>query len=225
MRLAACRSAAPARASLILEARERIGGTWDLFRYPGVRSNSDMFTLGFPFRPWRSRPGDRRRRRRSANMSRTQRASSAYSTASDSNARDDRASWSSSDSRWTVEDADSGASPAAFLYLASGYYDYAQGLSAANGRERTSSRAGSSIPNSGPTISTLLGKNVAVIGSGATAVTLVPAIAERGGARDHGAALAKLHRRRGPRATGCAGWLHAAPPALAERWSAGKTCC
>ena len=45
---------------LILEARERIGGTWDLFRYPGVRSDSDIFTLGFPFRPWPSRQGDRR---------------------------------------------------------------------------------------------------------------------------------------------------------------------
>src|SRR6476646_12162612 len=44
----------PAKSWLILEARDRIGGTWDLFRYPGVRSDSDMFTLGFPFRPWRS---------------------------------------------------------------------------------------------------------------------------------------------------------------------------
>ena len=49
----------------ILEARERIGGTWDLFRYPGIRSDSDMYTLGFPFRPWTGAQVDRRRRRRS----------------------------------------------------------------------------------------------------------------------------------------------------------------
>src|ERR1700749_5062331 len=47
----------PDRGFVILEAREAMGGTWDLFRYPGVRSDSDMFTLGFPFRPWRRRPG------------------------------------------------------------------------------------------------------------------------------------------------------------------------
>ena len=44
----------PGKRVAILESRERIGGTWDLFRYPGVRSDSDMFTLGFPFQPWRS---------------------------------------------------------------------------------------------------------------------------------------------------------------------------
>src|SRR5215213_7944215 len=44
----------PGKSFLILEGRDRIGGTWDLFRYPGIRSDSDIFTLGFPFRPWKS---------------------------------------------------------------------------------------------------------------------------------------------------------------------------
>ena len=58
-------SAAPAEATRSSKARDAIGGTWDLFRYPGIRSDSDMYTLGYAFQPWTGRQGDRRRRRRS----------------------------------------------------------------------------------------------------------------------------------------------------------------
>src|SRR5437763_10335344 len=115
----------PGKTFAILESRARIGGTWDLFQYPGVRSDSDMYTLGFPFRPWSSpqaivNGGDIRQY-----VADTARDIGIFDHIR-FNTRVTAASWSSADARWVVE-SDQGAFTSSFLYLASGYYDYAAG--------------------------------------------------------------------------------------------------
>ena len=167
----------PDKSWLILEARERIGGTWDLFRYPGVRSDSDMFTLGFPFRPWRSEQ---------AIVDGPSIRQYVEDTARESGIFDNirfgqrvvSASWSSSEARWEVE-TEQERFTCSFLWLASGYYDYAQGYRPQWPQEESFS--GRIIhPQFWPEDLDFSGKKVAVIGSGATAVTLVPALAEQG---------------------------------------------
>src|SRR5205085_10121426 len=119
------RQRGPGKSVAILESRARIGGTWDLFRYPGVRSDSDMYTLGFPFRPWTSPQaivdgGDIRQY-----VEDTAREFGIFERIG-FNTQVTAASWSSANRRWTVETND-GVYSCSFLYLASGYYDYAQG--------------------------------------------------------------------------------------------------
>ena len=175
---AACRlqKRCPGKSFAILEARSRIGGTWDLFRYPGVRSDSDMYTLGFPFRPWRSdqaivEGGDIRQY-----IEETAREFGIFDKIR-FNARVTAASWSSDDQRWKVETSD-GLFTCRFLYLASGYYDYTAGY-----RPEWPGEAdfkGRVVhPQFWPEDLDFAGKQIAVIGSGATAVTLVPAMAEK----------------------------------------------
>src|SRR5438270_3224656 len=114
----------------ILEARDRMGGTWDLFRYPGVRSDSDMFTLGYQFRPWREAKAIAdgpsilnyvRETAREYGIDRKIRYGH----------RVTRASWCSREAKWTVEAVLAEGKPvrftANFLYMCSGYYDYAEG--------------------------------------------------------------------------------------------------
>jgi cation diffusion facilitator CzcD-associated flavoprotein CzcO len=160
----------------ILEARNRVGGTWDLFRYPGVRSDSDMFTLGFPFRPWRSDlaivGGDAIR----SYIEDTAREFGLFERIRFGHAAKS-ASWSTATARWTVE-TNHGPFACRFLYLASGYYDYGQGYRPSWPDE--DKFAGLIVhPQAWPENLDFTGKDVAVIGSGATAVTLVPALAER----------------------------------------------
>ena len=169
----------PGKSWLILEGRQRIGGTWDLFRYPGVRSDSDMYTLGFPFRPWASDqaivdgPAIRQYVEDTAReFGIFERIRFGHQVV--------RADWSAADSRWTVEAEENGEKrrfTAAFLYLASGYYDYDRGH-----RPEWPGEAefeGTIVhPQFWPDGLDTAGKRVAVIGSGATAVTLVPALAE-----------------------------------------------
>jgi monooxygenase len=164
----------------ILEARDRIGGTWDLFRYPGIRSDSDMYTLGFPFRPW---PGDKaiadggsirdyvEETAREFGIDRRIRFGHAVKSAS----------WSSAEARWAVETESGGERrlfTCRFLFLCSGYYDYERGY-----RPEWPGEAvfGGRIvhPQFWPDDLDYAGKKVVVIGSGATAVTLVPALAEK----------------------------------------------
>ncbi|MFL6848977.1 MAG: flavin-containing monooxygenase [Sphingomicrobium sp.] len=166
----------PGKRMLILEARERVGGTWDLFSYPGVRSDSDMFTLGFPFRPW---PSDQAIV--DGPVIRQYVEDTACETGTFEHIRFGqkvvRAAWSSADSLWTVETAKGQRFTAAFVYLASGYYDYDQGHRPAwPGEEAFKGRI--VHPQFWPEDLDLGGKRVAVIGSGATAVTLVPALAD-----------------------------------------------
>ncbi|MFG1646174.1 flavin-containing monooxygenase [Amycolatopsis sp. NPDC049252] len=173
-------SAFPRKTYTILEAREAIGGTWDLFRYPGVRSDSDMQTLGYRFRPWTSEKAIAdgpsilqyvRDTATEAGIDRHIRFGHKVV----------RAEWSTEDALWTVE-ATHGGEPvrftAKFLYLCSGYYDYEGGHTPEfPGIEEF---GGTVVhPQHWPEDLDYTGKKVVVIGSGATAVTLVPAMTDR----------------------------------------------
>jgi cation diffusion facilitator CzcD-associated flavoprotein CzcO len=166
----------PGKSTLILEARERIGGTWDLFRYPGVRSDSDMFTLGFPFRPWASDRAIVDGEAIRAYIEDTAREIGIFGRIRFGERVID-ARWSWRDARWTVRTKKDEYS-CSFLYLASGYYDYAQGYRPAwPGEDEYTGRI--VHPQAWPDDLDYAGKRVAVIGSGATAITLVPALAEK----------------------------------------------
>jgi monooxygenase len=180
---AACRlqESCPGRSFAILEARGAIGGTWDLFRFPGIRSDSDMFTLCYPFRPW---PGAQsivdgqsileyvRETAHEHDIERRIRFHHRVVTAE----------WSSADGRWTVEveRADTGERvhlTCGFLYTCTGYYRYDEGYTPEfPGVERFGGEVvhpqfwTDDIDHSG--------KRVVVIGSGATAVTLIPVLAQ-----------------------------------------------
>jgi len=163
----------------ILEARERIGGTWDLFRYPGIRSDSDMYTLGFPFRPW---TGDKSIADGGDIRAYVEETAREFGIDRQIRFRHrvTRADWSSAEARWTVEaETDEGTKlyRARFLYLGSGYYDYAQGYRPAWPGEKN--YKGLFVhPQFWPGDLDYTDKRIVVIGSGATAVTLVPALAE-----------------------------------------------
>ena len=169
----------PGKSYKIIEARERIGGTWDLFRYPGIRSDSDMYTLGFPFRPWRGGTSIVEGAEIRDYVDETARE---YGIDRHIGFRERviSASWSSEAARWTVEvESESGRQTLScgFLYLCSGYYDYEQGYRPGwPGEERFEGRI--VHPQHWPEDLDHRGKRVAVIGSGATAMTLVPAMAE-----------------------------------------------
>ena len=178
---AAChlRTEAPGTSYVILEARGSSGGTWDLFRYPGVRSDSDMFTLGYSFRPW-TRP--KSIADGSDILAYVRETADAYGV--EQHIRYSRqvtgATWSSEQARWTVtvEHADTGERTRTcnFLYLCSGYYRYDEGYTPDwPGRELYQGLV--VHPQHWPDGLDVTGKRVVVIGSGATAVTLVPALA------------------------------------------------
>jgi cation diffusion facilitator CzcD-associated flavoprotein CzcO len=172
----------PAATYAILEGRDAIGGTWELFRYPGVRSDSDMHTLGYSFRPWRGAKsivgGDEI-------LAYIRETAQAYGIdrAIRFGHRVVRAAWSSANAGWTVDaHAGTDATPVRltcrFLFMCSGYYDYSAGyLPAWAGMERF--RGPLVHPQQWPADFDYTGKRVLVIGSGATAVTLVPSLAER----------------------------------------------
>lgn len=169
----------PRKTYTILEGRDTLGGTWDLFRYPGVRSDSDMFTLGYPFRPWSNHkaiadgPSILNYLRETAHQYGIDRKIR-YGH------RLKRAEWSSQQALWTleVEDATAGATrtfSCNFLFMCSGYYDYSRGyLPDWPGL----SRFGGQVvhPQFWPEDLDYSGKRVVIIGSGATAVTLAPAM-------------------------------------------------
>ncbi|MEA2483208.1 MAG: monooxygenase [Thermoleophilaceae bacterium] len=172
---------APGRSYAILEARDAIGGTWDLFRYPGIRSDSDMFTLGYSFNPWRQAKSIADG---PSILSYIHETAQEYGVedAVRLNQRVVAASWSSEEARWTVDvqRSDSGASfqmTCNFLYNCTGYYRYDQGYTPDfDGVERF--RGQVVHPQHWPEGLDYTGKRVVVIGSGATAVTLVPAMAK-----------------------------------------------
>ncbi|QCU77119.1 NAD(P)/FAD-dependent oxidoreductase [Citricoccus sp. SGAir0253] len=175
------RRSCPELSVLVLEARERIGGTWDLFRYPGVRSDSDMYTLAFPFHPWTGPDsiveGERIRRYLLEAAERT-----GVDRLVRTGTRVTAAHWSSAERRWRV-DAVTGAGPegyaARFIVLCTGYYDYDRPHDP--GIKGLADVAGTvAHPQSWPRDLDVTGRRVAVIGSGATAVSLVPALAAAG---------------------------------------------
>jgi len=172
----------PAKSFVILEGRESMGGTWDLFRYPGIRSDSDMYTLGYRFRPWRDAKAIADGPAILSYIHETA-AEFGVDKAIRYNHRVRRASWSSDHSRWTVE-AEVGPNKTPvqftcnFLYLCTGYYDYASGYTPEwPGVARF--RGTIVHPQKWPEDLDYTGKRVVVIGSGATAITLVPAMAQR----------------------------------------------
>ncbi len=180
---AACRLQmhAPGASYAIVEARDVSGGTWELFKYPGVRSDSDMFTLGFPFRPW---AGSQAISGGDAILRYLRETAVAYGVDKEIeyHRRVTGAEWSSDEARWTVgiEHTDTGAvseRTCSFLYLCSGYYRYDEGYTPDWPGQQD--YAGLLVhPQHWPADLGLTGKNVVVIGSGATAVTMVPALAE-----------------------------------------------
>jgi len=176
-------TAFPGKTYAILEARDVIGGTWDLFRYPGVRSDSDMFTLGYRFRPWTE-----------AKAIADGPAILSYVRATAAEAGIDkqvrfghrvtRAAWSGATARWTVEAAGPGGETktltCGFLLMCSGYYRYDDGYQPPF--EGLGDFRGRVVhPQHWPADLDYAGQRVVVIGSGATAVTLVPALAETAG--------------------------------------------
>ncbi|MGW4528083.1 flavin-containing monooxygenase [Amycolatopsis sp. NPDC004378] len=174
---AACRlqERLPGKTYAVLEARDTIGGTWDLFRYPGVRSDSDMFTLGYPFRPWKDPKAIADGPSILAYIRETAAAHGVAGRIRFGH-RVVRASWSSPDALWTVSTAHGATFTCRFLYLCSGYYSYESGhVVDFPGRAEF---AGAIVhPQHWPSGLDYAGKRVVVIGSGATAVTLVPAMA------------------------------------------------
>src|SRR5262249_48967078 len=171
----------PRKSFIILEARSAIGGTWDLFRYPGVRSDSDMHTLGYRFRPWR---GEESIAGGPAILAYLEDTAREYGIERKIRFRHKvtRASWSSEDARWTLDvmGADGGmlTYTCNFLQMCSGYYDYDAGyMPGWPGMERFQGEI--LHPQQWPEDLDYAGKRVVVIGSGATAVTLVPAMTDK----------------------------------------------
>ncbi len=170
----------PGRTYAILEARDCIGGTWDLFRYPGLRSDSDMYTLGYSFKPWRQAQAIAD----GSSILRYIRETAAEHRVEEHirfHHRVVRAEWSSAEERWSVEAerSDTGETvrlTSGFLLTCTGYYRYDHGYEPDfPGAERF---AGTIVhPQRWPQDLDYAGKRVVVIGSGATAVTLVPAMA------------------------------------------------
>ena len=167
----------PGKTYAILEGRDTLGGTWDLFRYPGIRSDSDMYTLGFPFRPWTSDNS-------------ISDGSTILQYLKDTVAelgidkhirygkRVMRARWSSDPARWTVELHDGTQLTCNFLHLCTGYYQYDDAYTPEfAGRDKFRGRV--VHPQFWTEDIDYAGKRVIVIGSGATAVTLVPELAKR----------------------------------------------
>ncbi len=180
---AACRlrDECPQKTFAVLESRESMGGTWDLFRYPGIRSDSDMFTLGYAFRPWQEAKAIA-----DGPDIRTYIQETAREYGVDSAIRFNRrvagAEWSTAESLWTVEveHTDTGERESLtcnFLYACTGYYRYDEGYTPEF--EGIESFRGEVIhPQHWPEDLDYSGKRVVVIGSGATAITLLPAMAE-----------------------------------------------
>ncbi len=170
----------PTKSYAILESRNAMGGTWDLFRYPGVRSDSDMYTLGYRFRPWREAKAIA-----DGPSIRQYLCDTAKEFGIDRKIRYGHrataASWSSADALWTVElSGPSGERlriTCNFLYMCSGYYEYAEGyMPGWPGMDRFTGKI--VHPQKWPEDLDYREKRVIVIGSGATAVTIVPAMAQ-----------------------------------------------
>ena len=174
------RERCPQKTFAILEGRESMGGTWDLFRYPGIRSDSDMYTLGYRFRPWTD-PKAIADGPAILNYIRETAAEFELNDRIRYSHYVRRASWSTADARWTVDvETKTGTVQFSchFLYLCTGYYDYAAGYTPEWPGVETFQ--GTIVhPQKWPEGLNYDGKRVVVIGSGATAVTLVPALAER----------------------------------------------
>jgi monooxygenase len=172
----------PQRSLAVLEMRDVSGGTWDLFRYPGVRSDSDMYTLGYRWRPWR---GDKALADGRSILEYVRDVAQEYAVDTLIRYRQKvvRADWDSAAARWLIE-VETPDGPhqisAGFLVGCTGYYDYESGYAPEfPGQDDFAGRV--VHPQQWPEDLDYAGKKVVVIGSGATAVTLVPAMAPDAG--------------------------------------------
>ena len=172
----------PDRSYVILEGRENLGGTWDLFKYPGVRSDSDMHTLGFSFNPWTEAksiadgPSILKYLKQTVSQFGIDKHIRYGQLVT-------KAQWSTDDAQWTVTSTDKATGTTntytcSFLFMCSGYYSYKKGHTPEfTGRERFK---GTIVhPQEWPVDLDYAGKRVVVIGSGATAVTIVPSMADK----------------------------------------------
>ncbi|MEH6592778.1 MAG: NAD(P)/FAD-dependent oxidoreductase [Halioglobus sp.] len=174
----------PGKSFLILEGREALGGTWDLFRYPGIRSDSDMYTLGYTFKPWTHAK---------AIADAPHILDYLRETVTENNLEPHiryqhrvlKARWSSEKARWVIEVEQPGETENTyiscnFLHMCSGYYNYAAGYTPEfSGTEKFT---GNIVhPQQWPEDLDYQGKKVIIIGSGATAVTLLPSMAKTAG--------------------------------------------
>ncbi|MBO0751747.1 MAG: NAD(P)/FAD-dependent oxidoreductase [Bradyrhizobiaceae bacterium] len=172
----------PAKSFAILESRDAIGGTWDLFRYPGLRSDSDMFTFGYPFRPWQSNAATADGASIRSYICETAQACGITPKIRFRHAVK-RASWSSAAALWTVEVERGDQREAVrftcrFLFGCTGYYDYENGY--APEFPGAGEFAGPVVhPQHWPQALDYAGKRIVVIGSGATAVTIIPVLAAK----------------------------------------------
>jgi len=171
----------PTKSYAILERRDDLGGTWDLFKYPGIRSDSDMFTLGFRFKPWRSAKSIADGASIKAYVK-----EAAVENGIDRHIRYRNhvlaADWSDADNRWTLtveHDGQEREITCSFLFACTGYYNYDEGYSPTFvGSEDF---AGTIVhPQHWPENLDYQGKKIVVIGSGATAVTLIPSLVNSG---------------------------------------------
>lgn len=166
----------PNKTYAILEARDNIGGTWDLFRYPGIRSDSDMYTLGYVFKPWTEKKAI-------ANGATV--LNYIKETASENgidqhikfNHKATQAAWSSETATWTISVEKKGAISCNFLFICSGYYDYDNGYTP-NFVGMNNFKGQIVHPQKWNEHIDYKDKEIIVIGSGATAVTLVPTLAK-----------------------------------------------
>ncbi len=177
-------TSSPDRSFVILEGRPDIGGTWDLFRYPGVRSDSDMHTLGYSFKPWKNEksiadgPSILAYLRETVDEYGIERFIRF-------NHHVDAASWSTDEARWTVtatraDSSDTVTYTCSFLFMCSGYYSYKSGYTPEfPGIDEFHGQV--VHPQKWPEDLDYAGKQVVIIGSGATAMTLVPALAKDAG--------------------------------------------
>ena len=167
----------PCKTFAIVEARDSLGGTWDVFRYPGIRSDSDMYTLGYSFRPWREPTAIAGGASILAYLRDTARE---YGIDEKIRYRHRvrEAAWSSRDARWTLTFEGGAILTCGFIVACAGYYDHEEGYTPAfPGKERFAGRI--VHPQQRTPDIDYTGRRVVVIGSGATAVTLVPELARR----------------------------------------------
>ncbi|GLZ35153.1 flavin-binding monooxygenase [Lentzea sp. NBRC 105346] len=172
----------PHKTFAILEARGAIGGTWDLFRYPGIRSDSDLHTFGYEFKPWRAKEAIAGADKILAYLHETV-EEHGLGDAIRFHTKAIAAEWSSREAHWTVEierNGERSTLSCRWLFCAGGYYRYDEGFTPHfEGRERFQGQI--IHPQHWPEDLDYAGKHVLVIGSGATAVTIVPAMAEAAG--------------------------------------------
>src|SRR6188472_1192545 len=173
------RARLPGHTFAILEGREAIGGTWDLFRFPGIRSDSDLFTFGYAFKPWTA---DRSIAAADLILNYLHEAVAENDLEPHIRFghRVTAARWSSGDARWTVtaqrDDGQTVELTSRFLFIGTGYFNYEQGFSPPF--EGAEDFAGTIVhPQFWPEDLDYAGKRVVIIGSGATAVTMLPAMA------------------------------------------------